>query len=298
MNISDKTSSNSWRFSRQSPGELLPSSSTGFRVKARSSLFRRLNICCPWLKIIASLIFALIILLNLSGVTVLQVKDPYDRIRIAPMLRHVRSTNRDLTGKKLVALTFDDGPSSATTPALLDRLSEKDVLATFFVLGIMAERSPELLVRAQKEGHELASHSRAHQNLIHLSPEEVQADTASMKALFQSVVGDEPSLTRPPYGNFDDPVRSSLGTPLILWSVDPLDWQEKDSAHIISTAKSQVFDGAIILMHDIYPTSVEAIPNLVDSLRQDGYEFVTISELAKARHTTLVPGEAYYKFLP
>ena len=241
---------------------------------------------------------ALIILLNLSGVTVSRVQDSLDQIRIAPMRYHVRSTNRDLAGKKLVALTFDDGPSPATTSALLDRLNEKDVLATFFVLGIMAERAPELLVRAQEEGHELASHSRAHQNLIHLSPEEVQADTASMKALFQSTIGREPALTRPPYGNYNDAVRSHLGTPLILWSVDPLDWQVKDPTHIIATAKSQVFDGAIILMHDIYPTSVEAVPNLIDSLRQDGYEFVTISELAKARHTTLTPGEAYYKILP
>ena len=194
----------------------------------------------------------------------------------------------------LVALTFDDGPSPVTTPTLLDVLTEKDVPATFFMLGFMARDNPEIVQRVARERHDVASHTMYHQNLVKLPAAAAQADIAEANSTFNSILGHGPAFTRPPYGNINDVVATSVGTPLVLWSVDTRDWQSKDVGAIVSTAMSQVYDGAIILMHDIYPSSVEAIPTLVDTLRDAGYEFVTISEMAKLRGIQLAPGTAYY----
>ena len=252
----------------------------------------------PWLKIIATAVIAIIIVLDLANFTISKVADPSDKIKIAPMSHHVKITERDPYGKMLVALTFDDGPSPATTPRLLDVLTEKDVPATFFNLGVMARSNPEIVQRAARERHEIASHTMYHQNLINLPAASAQSDIAEAITTFNAILGHGPAYTRPPYGNYNDVVITSVGTPIILWSVDTRDWQSKDPSAIVSTTMSQVHDGAIILMHDIYPTSVDAIPTLVDTLRQAGYEFVTISEMAKLRGVELTPGTAYYNLAP
>ena len=105
-------------------------------------------------------------------------------------------------------------------------------------------------------------------------------------------------MTRLPYGNVNDAAKEVIHTPLIRWSVDPLDWQSKDPDSILGITLDQIHDGAIILMHDIYPTSVEAAGNIIDSLRSSGYEFATVSELARFRNVTLSDGVEYYNFAP
>ena len=166
------------------------------------------------------------------------------------------------------------------------------------MLGMRAAGSPDLVKRVKAEGHEVGSHTMSHQNLVLLPADAVQADIAEAKSTMSSILGAEPSLIRPPYGNYNDVVSSLVGTPMIIWSVDTLDWKNKDPSAIIATTMSEVHDGAIILMHDIYPTSVDAVPALIDNLRNAGYEFVTISELARIRHATLTPGTAYRDFRP
>lgn len=267
--------------------------------QAKGPLLHRINVRLPWLKFIAVPLLGVIIAVDLVGLTVSKISEPAEHIKIAPMSRHVKATERTLEGKKLVALTFDDGPMPETTPRLLDMLTEKDVPATFFMLGMMAERNPEIVQRAARERHEVASHSMYHQNLLTLGREAAQADLDQSKGVFKSILGERgPLYVRPPYGNYDDGVAAGAGRPLILWSVDTQDWLSKDPGAIVATAMSQVHDGAIILMHDIYPTSVEAVPALVDALRAEGYEFATIAELARERGATLAPGQAYYSFRP
>ncbi len=261
------------------------------------SFFRRLDIRFPWLKIAATGLIVLVALLDLLGLTISRATEPMIRPKIAPMSHHVRA-RRDYSGKKLVALTFDDGPSSATTPRLLDILSEKDVMVTFFVLGNMARGNPDIILRAKKEGHTIASHTMYHQNLIRISASAAESDISEAKNVISSILGTAPTLTRPPYGNINDVVRNSTGTPLILWSVDTLDWKSKNVDAILATAREQVHDGAIILMHDIYDTTIDAVSLLVDEFRNDGYEFVTVQELAKARGVNLSAGTAYYNFRP
>jgi peptidoglycan/xylan/chitin deacetylase (PgdA/CDA1 family) len=265
----------------------------------KSTFFHRLDVRFPWLKLATICLIVLIAIIDLFDFTISRVKDPYDQIKIAPMAYHVRITKRVLDGSRmLVALTFDDGPSAATTPELLDILYREDVPATFFMLGNLAEANPDIVIRAQKEGHIVASHTMYHQNLIRISTAAVQEDIDEANAVFSSILGHVPTLTRPPYGNYNSTIASIMGTPIILWSVDTLDWKYKSVDSIIEIALSQVHDGAIILMHDIHPTSVEAVPSLISILRESGYEFVTIPELAKMRGIDLVSGEAYRNIEP
>ena len=261
------------------------------------SFFRRLDVRFPWLKLVATGVLILIIILDLLGLTISNIPDTTVKARVAPMSRHVRA-RKDYSGKKLVALTFDDGPSSATTPRLLDILYEKDVMATFFVLGKMTRNNPEIIIRAKKDGHVVASHTMYHQNLIRISSGVAESDISEARDTIKSILGQTPTLTRPPYGNINNVVREYAGTPLILWSVDTLDWKSKDVEAILAVTREQVYDGAIILMHDIYDTSVDAVPLIVDELRSDGYEFVTVPELAKERGVNLSAGTAYYNFRP
>lgn len=266
--------------------------------KEEASFLRRLDIRFPWLKLLAICFIGVIVVLDLLDLTISRVDDPYDKIRIAPMSKHVRVSERILKGKKLVALTFDDGPSNLTTPKLLDVLHEKDAPSTFFVIGNMARSNPDIVKRAKKEGHLIASHTMYHQNLIRVSKEAVMSDIGEANTVFNSIVGHNPTLTRPPYGNVNDIVRVYAATPLILWSVDTLDWKSKNPEAILAETKNQVHDGAIILMHDIYPTTVEAVPTIIDELRKDNYEFVTVEELIKIRGAKLNSGASYYNFPP
>lgn len=266
--------------------------------KRAGSFLRRIDLRFPWLKLAAVLLISIAALLDLCDLTISRLSDLSPIATTAPMSHHVRATKRDLEGKMLVALTFDDGPSSATTPTLLDILYEEDVPATFFMLGNMARNNPDLVKRVEQEGHEIASHTMYHQNLIRISASAVQADVDEANAVFSNILGHLPSLTRTPYGNVNNTVKTYVGTPIILWSVDTLDWQSKDPASILAITMEQVHDGAIILMHDIHPTSVEAIPTLISSLRDAGYEFTTVSELAKLRHIDLTNGDIYYSFRP
>lgn len=206
------------------------------------------------------------------------------------------ATGAGNTGKKLIALTFDDGPSAATTGRLLDILKEKQVKVTFFVLGNMAQRSPDLVRREEAEGHEVGSHTPWHNQQTKLTPANIQAEWTTMEQIFGEILGRAPTLTRPPYGAVNNNVRTYLKQPLILWSIDPEDWKYRDTARVRAMVVGAAQDGAIALMHDIYATTVEAVPGIIDDLRAQGYEFLTVSELAKARGVSLQDGVVYYHF--
>ena len=266
--------------------------------KLQGSFLQRIDTRFPWLKLFAVCLIGIIIILDLLDLTISHTSNEQNRIRVAPMAKHVRATERVFAGKKLVALTFDDGPSELTTPRLLDTLKEKDVPATFFMLGSMTRNYPDIAKRIEKEGHIAASHTMYHQNLIRISTTAMQDDINEAKSVYSDTLNHGPTLARPPYGNYNDAVRDAINLPIILWSVDTLDWKSQNVDAIIAAAKNQIHDGAIILMHDIYPTTVDAVPIIIDSLRQDGYEFVTIPELANIRETNLKSGTVYYNFRP
>lgn len=201
-------------------------------------------------------------------------------------------------GGKLAAITFDDGPSASQTPRLLDGLKERGAKATFFVLGQNAQNNLDVIERAYNEGHEIASHTWSHYDLTGLSNAGVQDEIQSTARLLDKVCGGGSYLVRPPYGSTSSRVEAAAGVPLVHWSVDPEDWRYRDADTVCAKIVDQAHDGAIILVHDIYRSSVDGALRAIDRLQAQGYEFVTVTELFRRRGAALENGESYYKCRP
>lgn len=202
---------------------------------------------------------------------------------------------KDMAGKKVVALTFDDGPGGTTTTSLLDGLKKRNVKVTFFQLGSRAERFPDIVFRAKKEGHEIGSHTYDHQNLRKLSDAGVASQISTTNKIIEGITKQPVTLLRPPYGSFDERVKNT-SMRISMWSVDTLDWKLKNTELILESMKRDVKDGDVILMHDIYQTSVDAALQFIDIAKEQGFVFVTFSELAKIKGYELTSGKAYYSF--
>jgi len=193
--------------------------------------------------------------------------------------------------KKVVALTFDDGPDGNTTPQALDILAKYKIKATFFVQGKNIAGNEAILKRMQSEGHEVGNHSWNHPILTKLSLEDAKKQITDTEDAIKSVLGKSTKLMRPPYGAISDDIRNSLDLSFIMWNVDSLDWKSKNEAAILTEIQHQTSDGAIILMHDIHQPSVNSLPKVIEYLQGQGYSFVTVSELLNTR---LKPHGIYY----
>lgn len=184
---------------------------------------------------------------------------------------------------KIVALTFDDGPNKRTTPAILKILREKDVKATFFVIGESAERSPEMMREIIKDGHEIGNHTYDHEKLTELKVNKVADELKKTETIIEKYE-DKPAFFRPPGGFYNRNVLATaqqMGYRLVLWSVDPRDWARPSVQQVVKTVLSHVHPGDIILLHDgQYPSPTpQAVTQVIDSLKAQGYTFVTMSEL-------------------
>jgi len=194
---------------------------------------------------------------------------------------------------KYVALTFDDGPSPRCTPQLLDGLKARDVRATFFVVGCQVEKDPDIVVRMAAEGHQVGNHSYDHKELDKLSVREAAEDMEKNDALLHRLLGAGDYWVRPPYGLLSESERQALTVPVIGWSLDTEDWKSKNTEKILDILYRQVSDGDIILLHDRYLNSVSAALQAIDHLQQQGYRFVTVSELLAIRGIEAAPGVTY-----
>ncbi|MFI7125111.1 polysaccharide deacetylase family protein [Nonomuraea sp. NPDC050153] len=179
---------------------------------------------------------------------------------------------------KCVALTFDDGPGPYTD-TLLAYLAAYRARATFFVVGGNVVTYPRVLRRTVAAGHEIGNHTWSHPDLRRLSPAGVRSQLVRTDRVIQAATGVVPRLVRPPYGAFNRTVRRQTARPLVLWSVDTLDWRYRNSATVARRALRWVRPGSVILFHDIHPTTVRAIPRVLRNLAKRGYRFVTVSEL-------------------
>lgn len=194
----------------------------------------------------------------------------------------------------LLALTFDDGPRRSTTTALLDGLAQRGVKATFFLVGQRVENNQDLVERMEAEGHQIGIHTYDHVSaLTGLSNADFDAQVGRTRRLLTSILGWSDFALRPPYGAIDPAVRANAGGPIILWSVDPEDWATEDAAAVADHLVSHARDGDILLLHDIFPSSVEAALQAVDALHARGFYFVTVSELLAERHITPENGVSY-----
>ena len=196
-------------------------------------------------------------------------------------------------GGKLVAVTFDDGPGQYTG-GLLDELAKRDVVVTFFVQGCNAERYSSVIKKAYEAGHQIASHTYNHPNLVTLSTAEVQNQLNKTSNILNQAIGVENTyMLRPPYGSYNANVLAVSGVPAILWSVDTLDWKTRRADAVYQHIVNDTKDGSIILMHDLYSSTVEGALRGIDYLREQGYELVTVSELLRRRGITPAAGSRY-----
>ncbi|MFI6748960.1 polysaccharide deacetylase family protein [Actinomadura luteofluorescens] len=191
---------------------------------------------------------------------------------------------------KCVALTFDDGPGPYTA-RLLDTLRRNGVRATFFMLGENVGAHRDLVRRMALEGQEVANHTWSHPDLTTLSSAEVRSQIQRTQKAVKDASGVAPTLVRPPYGSTNKRVEHAIGMPLVLWSVDTLDWRYRDVARDTRVGVKEPKSGGIVLFHDIHKPSVDSIPKVVDGLRKRGFTFVTVSELFTGRRLT--PGTSY-----
>ncbi|QKL33445.1 peptidoglycan-N-acetylglucosamine deacetylase PgdA [Streptococcus mitis] len=185
--------------------------------------------------------------------------------------------------QKVVALTFDDGPNPATTNQALDTLSKYGIKATFFVLGKNVSGNEEILKRMKADGHVIGNHSWSHPVLSKLSLDEAKKQITDTEDALTKVLGSSSKLMRPPYGAITDDIRNSLDLSFIMWDVDSLDWKSKNEASILTEIQRQVRNGSIILMHDIHAETVNALPKIIDYLKEQGYHFVTVPEMLNSR---------------
>ncbi|WP_170867256.1 polysaccharide deacetylase family protein [Nocardioides lianchengensis] len=199
----------------------------------------------------------------------------------------------DCDREKCIALTFDDGPGPYTQK-LLDELAAKDVNVTFFLIGGNVATQPDLVRKEVEAGHAIGNHSWDHPQLSAMSDAEIADEVDRTAAAIKDAAGVTTSLMRPPYGATNDTVASVLrdrDDAQILWNVDTEDWKNRDVQITTQRALDGAAPGAIILMHDIHPTTVQAVPGIIDALRRQGYTLVTVPQLLSGE---LKPGEKFF----
>ena len=181
--------------------------------------------------------------------------------------------------RPMIALTFDDGPHEECTAQLLDGLKERGVRVTFFLMGQNIEGNEELVKRMHDEGHLIGNHSFSHVQLTKAGAKTVCQAVDRTSRMIEDITGERPQYMRPPFGDWNEELECDVGMTTVLWSVDSLDWKLKNKNKIVKRVLKDVEDGDIILMHDIFPTSVQAALELIDTLTRQGYTFVTVDEL-------------------
>ena len=196
--------------------------------------------------------------------------------------------------QKFIALTFDDGPSQFTN-RLLDCLEANQAKATFFLVGQEIQNFSDTLPRMEALGCEIGNHSFGHPDFLKLKKSDIKNEINAVNDIIKSLVGHKATAVRPPYGNIDDNVRL-IKAPLILWSVDTLDWSSKNKDAVIEETLNNITDGSVVLMHDLYESTIEAVEYLIPELKKQGYQFCTVHELAAIKGIELVNGQEYNSF--
>ena len=199
--------------------------------------------------------------------------------------------------EKYVALTFDDGPSGRFTRALLDGLEKRGAKATFLLCGYRLKDYPKEAKRIHELGHEIGLHGYSHSCMAKMCQEELEREIADTLALLPE--GCKPAFLRPPGGNYNDmvlDVARQAGLGVLSWSVDPKDWASHDAQVIGQTVVNSVRSGDVILLHDMSDSSVEAALSIIDELKEQGFRFVTVTELARLKGIAIEPGKVYQRF--
>ena len=194
--------------------------------------------------------------------------------------------------KKMISLTFDDGPNYNTSK-IIDVLNKYDIKATFFVLGSRAINNKDILKKMADSGMEIGNHTYNHLLLTKYDENKIRSEIEDTSEVTYSATKKKPKLLRPSYGSVNNKIKKVANMPIIIWDIDTLDWKYHNSKRITSRVVNKVRDGDIILMHDIYSASLNALSNIIPILQDNGYEFVTIDELFYYKGISLENGKVY-----
>ncbi|MFC6180797.1 polysaccharide deacetylase family protein [Lactiplantibacillus daowaiensis] len=228
-----------------------------------------------------------------NAFNVRQIVIPYNQLSGKILNRYLPKKNRPviLKAKKVVALTFDDGPDPTLTPRLLKTLARNHVHATFFEVGQSVSRYPKVTRAVVKAGNEVGNHSWNHPDFNRIGTvASVQQVIRTDRAIY-AATGKLPQYVRPPYGNITAAEGRQIQHPIIRWSVDSRDWAYLNTQKDISEVLRTTHPGSIILMHDIHAQSVAAVPTIIKRLKAKGYRFVTVSQLL---NNQALPGLQYF----
>jgi peptidoglycan-N-acetylglucosamine deacetylase len=197
------------------------------------------------------------------------------------------------TSRRIIALTFDDGPHPELTPRLLDILRQQGIRATFFVVGRNVDAHPEIARRIVAEGHEIANHTWSHPDLTKLGEQALRREVEDTSAAIERVTGRRATIMRPPYGAINQRTREVLtkdhNLDVVLWSVDPLDWRKPGPSVVTQRLVDGATPGGILLAHDIQAGTIEAMPETIAQLKAKGYAFATVSQLLALREDPRPP---------
>lgn len=218
---------------------------------------------------------------------------------IAPTLAPTSSPQEDneedkANSKKMIALTFDDGPYPPVTEKIVKTLAEYDAKATFFVVGDRVEQYKSTLELVYEGGNQIASHTYSHKDLTKLSIKEMEHEIQYANECINKIVPVGETYLRPPYGRKNDLMIENVGVPMIFWSLDTMDWSSRDADTIYKDIMDTVKDGDILIMHDLYPSTAKAMELAIPKLIEEGYQLVTVKELFEAKGIDIVDGKVYY----
>lgn len=192
--------------------------------------------------------------------------------------------NSNIESAKYIAFTFDDGPSFRTND-LLDLLKVEDVKVTFFVLGSRVSEKPDVLKRIYDEGHLIGNHTYNHLNLKRVQDDVVLKEINETNELIKSLTGYKPKYLRPPYGNLKKKMLDKTGMEVVLWDIDTLDWKYRNKERVYQNIVDNAHDGAIILLHDLYQSSIDGALMAIKELKNQGYKMVTVEEMMNLKNS-------------
>lgn len=193
---------------------------------------------------------------------------------------------------KLVAFTFDDGPSKYTLD-IANILEEYNASATFFEVGYNIKAHPEITKELSERGFEIANHTTDHSKLTKLTEVKYLSKINDNNALFKELTGKDMPYLRPPYGSYNDKIKAKAGVPIVTWSLDTRDWESRNKDKVIEMVMNNIKEGDIILFHDLYESTRDAVKELMPLLKEQGYQAVSVGELFKSKGITLEAGTSY-----
>lgn len=206
------------------------------------------------------------------------------------------STTRDLPiynvqkDEKVISLSFDAAWGNEDTQQLIDILGKEDIKATFFVVGEWVDKYPESVKALHEAGHEIQNHSNTHPHMPQLSVEQIIAETNACNDKIEAITSVRPTLLRPPFGDYDDKLVStlrSIGMYTIQWDVDSLDWKNPSPSEIISRVVKKAQPGSLVLFHNAAKNTPAALPGVIAGLKAEGYSFIPISDMIYRENYTI-----------